>query len=86
MAWNTLLRARAIENLSYVIGVNRVGNDGNGHSYCGDSSVIQPDGEIVFTERYREIIETVTLKRDVLETYRKNFPAYLDADEFEIKF
>jgi omega-amidase len=86
VAWNTLLRARAIENLSYVIGVNRVGKDGNGHSYSGDSSVIQPDGEILFTAKHIGIIKTITLKAELLETYRKNFPAFLDSDEFEIKY
>jgi omega-amidase len=84
LAWYTLLRARAIENLSYVIGVNRVGKDGNGHAYSGDSSIIQPDGETVFSEKYNEKIVSVTLKADLIETYRKNFPAYLDADDFEI--
>ncbi len=48
-AWDTLLRGRAIENLSYVIGVNRVGLDGNGVEYNGHSSVISPRGETIFT-------------------------------------
>ena len=49
-AWNTLLKARAIENLSYVVGVNRVGQDGNGIEYNGHSSVISPKGEVIFSK------------------------------------
>jgi omega-amidase len=85
LAWNTLIKARAIENLSYTIAVNRVGLDGNGHSYLGDSSVILPDGSTLFTQEAREVIETVTLKAELLKTFRRDFPAYLDADEYYIK-
>lgn len=84
VAWTTLIRARAIENLSYVVGVNRVGIDGNGHSYSGDSSIIHPNGEILFTERNKEAIKTFTLKAEELQLFRKSFPANLDADEFTI--
>lgn len=84
IAWSTLIRARAIENLSFVVGVNRVGVDGNGHHYSGDSSIIHPNGEILFTEKDKEIITTVSLKAEELHTFRKAFPTNLDADDFEI--
>jgi len=46
-AWDALLKARAIENLSYCIGVNRIGLDGNGHPYCGHSKIVDPMGNVV---------------------------------------
>lgn len=81
-AWSTLLKARAIENLSYAIGVNRVGPDNNGIDYCGYSTVVDPKGVPVWLAGEEESIHTVTLDRDLLEDYRKKFPAYLDADDF----
>lgn len=82
--WRTLLRARAIENQAYVIGVNRVGTDGPGHFHDGCSAVISPQGEVLFEagpESPEEIIRTVTLDRMALERYRADFPAWMDADE-----
>ena len=78
--WRQLLRARAIENLSWVVGVNRVGMDGNGREYSGDSAVIAPDGEVVFENHNEACLKTVTLSRNRLDTYRENFPAWKDAD------
>ncbi len=83
--WSTLLRARAIENLAYVVGVNRVGADGKNIPYSGDSTVIGPRGEILFHAEYTEVIQTIELSGNELQTYRAAFPAYLDADAFEIK-
>ncbi|GAB3904925.1 amidohydrolase [Larkinella knui] len=83
-AWNALLQARAIENLSYVAGVNRVGEDGNGHRYAGDSSVIDPKGEILFRQNQTETIYQTTLSLDELRAYRERFPADRDADAFQI--
>lgn len=71
--WKTLLRARAIENVSYVIGVNRIGEDGNGHMYSGDSAIINFRGESV---------ETLSLEE--LQTFRAKFPALEDADSFTL--
>lgn len=71
--WKTLLRARAIENVSYVIGVNRIGEDGNGHMYNGDSAIINFRGESV---------ETLSLEE--LQTFRAKFPALEDADSFTL--
>lgn len=83
--WRTLLTARAIENQSFVIGVNRVGIDGNNFEYSGDSVVISPIGEtLLSTELYKEEIKTVELSYENLMNYRENFPVSLDADKFEI--
>ena len=83
-AWNVLLQARAIENLSYVIGVNRVGKDGNGHPYSGDSAVIDYKGEVLFHHTDTEIVHQQTLSLDELQAFRAKFPANLDADSFTI--
>ncbi len=85
-AWDTLLKARAIENLSYVVGVNRVGLDGNGIEYNGHSSVISPKGEAIFTHEGVEMIRTLELSANSLSAFRDRFPAYLDADDFTIEF
>jgi predicted amidohydrolase len=85
-AWKSLLVARAIENQCYVIGVNRIGKDGNDINYSGDSMVINPLGEIISkTQAHQESVESIELNlKDLLE-YRTSFPAIHDADEFEIK-
>jgi predicted amidohydrolase len=84
-AWKSLLVARAIENQSYVIGVNRIGSDGNGISYSGDSVVLDFKGEKVSkTERYGERVETVIITKNELDDYRVQFPAGLDADNFTV--
>jgi predicted amidohydrolase len=85
-AWDTLLRARAIENVSYVIGVNRVGLDGNGVEYNGHSSVISPRGETIFTNEGAELVHTLELSANSLQAFRDRFPAYLDADEFTVEY
>jgi predicted amidohydrolase len=83
--WKQLLIARAIENQCYVIGVNRIGKDGNGFNHSGDSMVINPRGEIISkTEANKESIETVTLDKSYLEDFKKVFPVGLDADGFEL--
>lgn len=84
-AWKTLLQARAIENQSYVIGVNRVGEDGTQKIYSGDSSVINPLGDILYQKEKEEDIFSFTLKKSELEDIRKRFPFYLDRDEFSIE-
>src|SRR6185503_16528008 len=73
-AWKTLLQARAIENQCYVVGVNRVGEDGNKLNYSGDSMVIDPLGEVLYTAKNFEDVFTVTLDRTHLETVREKFP------------
>ncbi len=78
--WRALLMARAIENQAYVIGVNRVGRDGNGHAYTGDTMALDFQGKILFDAHDRELAHTVSLEADALETYRRDFPAWRDAD------
>lgn len=85
-AWNTLLKARAIENLSYVVGVNRVGIDGNSIEYKGQSAIISPKGEAIFTIEEMESVRTLELNANSLQAFRDRFPAYMDADEFSIEF
>ena len=83
--WKTLLKARAIENQAYVIGVNRIGTDGQNENYSGNSSVYGPQGQIVAEfESDKERIETFTLSMKELRDFRKSFPVHLDADDFKI--
>lgn len=84
-AWNALLKARAIENLSYVVGVNRIGVDGNSVEYNGNSAIIGPKGEVIFTSEGVEAIKTLELNANSLQAFRDKFPAYVDADEFSIE-
>lgn len=83
-AWKTLLCARAIENQCYVIGLNRVGRDGNQHEYSGDSLVIDPLGEVLYHMAHTEDVFTVTLEKEKLEEARKKFPFLGDADSFSL--
>jgi predicted amidohydrolase len=83
--WKTLLMARAMENQCYVIGVNRVGNDGNNVYHSGDSAVINFKGEFISkTSPHEESIETVTLSKKALDDWRETFPAWMDADKFRL--
>lgn len=84
--WQTLLQARAIENLSYVIGVNRIGKDGNGYDFSGSSYAIDFKGQIFSSiPENEEKVEIVNLSYSELKQFREKFPAHLDADEFDIK-
>jgi predicted amidohydrolase len=83
-AWSTLLRARAIENLSYVVGVNRIGRDGNGATYAGDSVALDFLGQPLSSEGGGDRVETAVLDLESLHAYRNGFPAHLDADRFEL--
>lgn len=82
--WKTLLRARAIENLAYVVGVNRVGTDGNGLHYSGDSAVIDFLGHPVNECMDEEVVATATLIATELRGHRERFPALRDADGFTL--
>jgi omega-amidase len=82
--WDTLLQARALENQSYCIGVNRVGEDGMGLNYSGNSAVIDFKGNPLFYQKDTEVINNQILSKQELDDFRTKFPAYLDADEFEI--
>jgi predicted amidohydrolase len=84
-AWKTLLRARAIENLACVIGVNRVGTDGNGIDYAGDSVALDPLGQpLVEGDGHVCVLEAV-FSAEQLRGHRERFPAQLDADDFELR-
>lgn len=83
-AWITLLRARAIENLSYVLGVNRVGQDGLGHEYAGDSALLDMRGDYLLQAGNLHSCITRTLRREDLEDFRTKFPALNDADAFAL--
>lgn len=83
-AWKTLLTARAIENQCYIIGLNRVGDDGNHIYHSGDSMVIDPSGEVLYHKAFEEDIFTITLEKEKLEEARNKFPFWKDADEFRI--
>jgi len=83
-AWKTLLRARAIENLSYVAGLNRVGGDGNGLNYSGESAVIDFLGHPVSECTDAEVVVTTTLQAAELAAHRRRFPAMLDGDGFTL--
>src|SRR6476469_5428703 len=80
LAWKTLLQARAIENQCYVMGVNRVGEDGNGIYHSGDSMVIDPLGNVLYHKADAEDLFTITLQKDALQTIREKFPFWRDAD------
>lgn len=83
--WKTLLQARAIENMAYVCGVNRVGVDGQGVAYRGDSMVIDPRGKkLANAGKREEITRTCTLDYQLLHDFRTRFPAWKDADSFRI--
>ena len=85
-AWKSLLPARAIENQCYAVGLNRVGNDGNNISHSGDSVVLDFMGSVISKIKpHEEATETVTLIKEKLNNFRKDFPVLLDADKFEIK-
>lgn len=84
-AWETLLRARAIENQSYVVGVNRVGTDGNDVPYDGGSAIIDYLGHDIVNLGDRATSAEVTLDADRLQRFRKRFPFDVDADRFTLE-
>jgi omega-amidase len=82
--WQALLKARAIENLSYVVGVNRVGKDGKNVEYGGHTSITTAQGEEIYQAGSQEEIRTTELDAEALRNWRAKFPAYLDGDDFEL--
>lgn len=82
--WDILLKARAIENLAFVLGVNRIGIDGNGLEYAGHSALISYKGEELMQLGSEANIQQYSLSFDNLTTFRDTFPAHLDADAFEL--
>ena len=83
-AWKTLLRARAIENLCYVAAVNRVGVDGNGLEYSGDSAVVDFLGQPLIETTGEEGVVSSVISATELAAHRERFPAMLDGDAFSL--
>jgi predicted amidohydrolase len=83
--WRALIPARAIENQAFVIGVNRVGHDGNEVYYSGGSMCISPLGDVVYYKPEDEDLYTFTLQPKDLEKAREQFPFLKDGDKFMIK-
>jgi omega-amidase len=83
--WRTLLPARAVENQSYVIGVNRVGHDGNEVYHSGDSTCIDPNGNVVYYKRDEDDVYTFSIIADEVQKARRALPFLKDADGFEIE-
>jgi predicted amidohydrolase len=83
-AWNILLRARAIENLAYVVGVNRIGRDGNEILYQGDSALISYLGDDLLNLSNEDSVKTYSLSKPELIDFREKFPTNLDADQFTL--
>ena len=84
-AWDILLQARAIENLAYAAGVNRIGQDGNKVPYVGHSAAYNFKGEVLGHCRDEDKAIIITLDKTALTAYREKFPAWLDADDFSIQ-
>jgi omega-amidase len=82
--WRQLLIARAIENLTAVVGVNRVGIDGNDIAYSGDSLAIDANGEVLLDPRDHIGLHYCVLDWSTQQDYRSKFPAYMDADSFSL--
>lgn len=80
--WNALLKARAIENEAYVIGINRIGSDGNGLFYPGNSQVIDYKGNEIGNCGTDEQILTITISKKELQKFRERFPVWKDTDQF----
>jgi len=84
--WRTLLEARAIENMCFVCGVNRIGTDADNVKYHGDSQIFSPKGTKLYSAKeHEETIVTGTIKREELESLRIKFPVWKDADRFETR-
>jgi len=81
--WKSLLVARAVENMSYCVGVNCTGVDGAGLEYLGDSAFVSPKGYAEFMGE-NEGVQTFEISHDELHDYRKKFPFLEDQDEFQI--
>ncbi|MEO0896602.1 MAG: amidohydrolase [Bacteroidota bacterium] len=82
--WDILLQARAIENQCYIAGVNRVGKDQNDIEYSGSSAIIDPKGQVLQHLVHQEGILRQVLDPEMMTTYREKFPAWKDADVFDL--
>lgn len=85
MVWDALLKARAIENISYACGVNRIGKDYQGTAHDGGTSAYSFKGEqLAQVPDGEEGIATLALDADALQRFRQRFPAWMDADAFSL--
>src|ERR1700722_12610855 len=84
-AWQLLLRARAVENQAFVVGVNRTGPEGSGVSYPGESAAIDYLGRTLVSLDDAAGVTTATLDATALASFREKFPAHLDADRFTLE-
>jgi predicted amidohydrolase len=84
LAWETLIRARAIENLAFVAAVNRIGIDGNGINYRGGSAIVDYLGQDLVSLADKPGLASAVLEKPPLEKFREKFPFHLDADTFSI--
>ncbi|HXI00869.1 MAG TPA: amidohydrolase [Sphingobacteriaceae bacterium] len=82
--WRTLIPARAVENQSFVVAVNRVGHDGNEVYHSGDSMCIDPNGNVVYYKPNDEDLYTFTINKEEIEKSRRIFPFLKDADDFKL--
>ena len=83
--WDTLLKARSLENQCFTIGVNRTGSDEMGISYNGHSAVFDFTGQLLNKVSNKPTIQTVKLNLDELKSFRDKFPAFLDGDRFDVE-
>ena len=84
-AWSTLLKARAMENQAYVVGVNRIGEDGNGAAHTGQSAAVDFLGRPLVEAGSEPAVLTTALDLRLLREFRERFPAHLDADRFTLE-
>jgi predicted amidohydrolase len=82
--WRSLIPARAIENQTFVVAVNRVGHDGNEVFHSGDSMCIDPNGKVIYYKPNDEDLYTFTINKNDLAQARINFPFLKDADSFHL--
>lgn len=83
--WNAFLKSRAIENQAYLVGINRIGNDGNSATYDGDSSIYDFNGQLMSYSSNIESTVNATLSYSSLTEYRMKYPFLKDSDQFFIK-
>jgi predicted amidohydrolase len=84
LAWETLIRARAIENLAYVAAVNRIGSDGNKVNYRGGSAIVDYLGQDLVSLADEAAVASAALEKPPLDRFREKFPFHLDADPFSL--
>jgi predicted amidohydrolase len=85
-AWNALLKARAIENQCYVVGVNRIGEDGNGIAHSGHSQLLDFMGQyMVEPQIEREVLLHQVIEKKPLESFRLKFPFLDDRDSLTLR-